>query len=316
MEKKEKTSNENKVKLPQNLGIKVWKILKEKYGIETRKNNIGLMDFEFTQEELNLITSLKLKNPAENDLIGISRLPNLKLLEVETINITALQQQRDIASIGEKDIEEIEKCTSLKSLSIKNQAKVNNIDISNLTNLEDLTISHNQHLEQILGTEHMHNLWTLECFGNNRISSLKGLDKVILQNPELAKLNLDVLLFPDAVGYDYRTGEYNKEAFSLIQELSQMGEVGWSEGLNRNQAIRINTYQMVKLHNKSCQILQDNIPSSANKRDVIVGIEEYLSQNVKYDYESMQNRKYKYNRIWDRKSKTIKWSKIWSKWSI
>ena len=82
MEKKEKTSNENKVKLPQNLGIKVWKILKEKYGIETRKNNIGLMDFEFTQEELNLITSLKLKNPAENDLIGISLLPNLKLLEV------------------------------------------------------------------------------------------------------------------------------------------------------------------------------------------------------------------------------------------
>ena len=131
-----------------------------------------------------------------------------------------------------------------------------------------------------------------------------------------AKLNLDVLLFPDAVGYDYRTGEYNKEAFSLIQELSQMGEVSWSEGLNRNQAIRINTYQMVKLHNKSCQILQDNIPSSANKRDVIVGIEEYLSENVKYDYESMQNRKYKYNRIWNRESKTIKWPKIWSKWSI
>ena len=47
---------------------------------------------------------------------------------------------------------------------------------------------------------------------------------------------------------------------------------------------------MIQLHNKACKILSENVPESAGSKDIIIGIEDYLSRNVKYDYEGMKNR--------------------------
>ena len=43
------------IKLALDIGLKIVDVLKTK-GIEPRKNKLGLLSFEFTQEELNEIT--------------------------------------------------------------------------------------------------------------------------------------------------------------------------------------------------------------------------------------------------------------------
>lgn len=290
MQQKKENFEDEKIALPMNLGIRVWKILEQKYNISRRTNKLGLLDFNFSREELELITSLKIERPSQGELQGISLLPNLQNLEIKSEGITAHMQQKNIQSIGKEDLKEIAKCASLKSLSIVNQARADYLDVSKLEQLEILTISHNQHLEEISGMEKLSNLWKLECYGNNRLTSIEGLDAIITQNPELGEVNLDVLLFPNAIGYNVKNGEYNSKALSSIQELSDIGQVSWREGRNGNRAIKINTYQMIQLHNKACKILSENVPESAGSKDIIIGIEDYLSRNVKYDYEGMKNR--------------------------
>ena len=43
------------IKLPLSLGLKINEILKEKINFVPRKNKIGMMTFEFTRGELDLI---------------------------------------------------------------------------------------------------------------------------------------------------------------------------------------------------------------------------------------------------------------------
>lgn len=275
-----------KVKLPVSLGLAVWKILKEEYNVQPRKNSLGLMDFCFTEDELRQIKKIVFIDPSPGNLAGISLLPNLQTLDIKSHGITAHLQQKDIPSISDMDIKEIQKCTSLKNLSIVNQAKVSSLDVSKLKHLQQLTVTHNQHLDEIYGMEELENLWLLECYGNNRLHGIKNLDKVIQKNQELAKLDLDVLLFPNAIGYNIRTGEYNRQVLSQIQD---MQTTSWNESLNGNRAIKINTNQMILLHNKACKINDENIPSGASIKDAIIGIELYLARNVKYDYDGMKH---------------------------
>ena len=66
-------NNEDKmVKLPSRLGLIVWEILQKEHNIQPRKDKMEMMDFNFTEEELGLITSLNLQNLSEGDLKGIS----------------------------------------------------------------------------------------------------------------------------------------------------------------------------------------------------------------------------------------------------
>ena len=284
-------NNEDKmVKLPSRLGLIVWEILQKEHNIQPRKDKMEMMDFNFTEEELGLITSLNLQNLSEGDLKGISLLPNLQVLSVESKGLTSYKRPNDILSIGEMDVEEIGKCKSLQALSIVNQAKVEFLDLTDLTNLNSLTITDNSHLEEIYGINNLNDLWILNCYGNERLHHIDGLDKMILQNEDLSKVNLDLLLFPDAIGYDHLTGKYNKDSVKQLEEFSQFGDVSWCETLNGNRGIiKTNTNQMIQLHNKCCQILSENVPNSASTRDTIIGIEGYLARNVKYDDDALKN---------------------------
>lgn len=275
--------------LPQDLGLVVSKILKEKHNIETKLNKMGLMSFEYTPEELALITDIKLTNPVQGMLRGVELLPNLKSISVTTEAITAHLQDKNIPSISDEDISSIEQCTSLKSLKIVNQAKVSSLDVLKLDKLVTLEITHNQRMDSLSHLENLRNLCELSVYGNNMMFDTPNFGQVILNNQEIAELNLDVLLFPNAIEYNTRTGEYNDKVIMVLKELSDMGSVKWSESLNRNRAIQINNNQMIKLHNRACEILSQNVPESAGVRDSIIGIENYLAQNVQYDYDGMKH---------------------------
>lgn len=272
-----------KIKFPINLGMEISQILQDKYNVQPRKDKLGMVDLSFTEQKLSLITSLELKHPVPGSLQGLHLLPNLKSLSIESRGITAHMQQKNISSITDKDMEEIAQCTTLEDLSIVNQGKLTWLDVSNLENLQRLVVSHNQHLDNISGMDNLKNLWILKCYGNNILQEIENLDQILVQNSELGELSLDVLLFPNAIGYNPRTGEYNEDSLDKIQDLAQGSIVTWEEALNGNKSIKINTNQMIKLHNKSCEILENNISPAANTRDTIIGIEQYLAINVKYD---------------------------------
>ena len=115
-----------------------------------------------------------------------------------------------IASISDDEIKEIAQCTSLEELSIVNQAEISYIDVSRLSNLRVLEIHHNENLDEIIGLEEINGLWEIDIFGNNRLGKIENLDRIILSNEELADLQLDVLSFPDAIGLNRSTMEYNE----------------------------------------------------------------------------------------------------------
>ena len=277
-----------KIKLPTSLGLQISKLLREKHNIQPRKDRMGLLDFSFTEQELSLITSLEIKNPVPGLLEGLHFLPNLQSLSVETSGITAHMKPTDILSITDKDMTEISKCTSLRTLSIVNQAKATGLNVSQLENLKKLVVTHNEHLDDISGLDNLKKLGLLKCFGNNRLYQIENLDQALIQNTELCELSLDVLLFPNAIGYKQHTGQYNMDALAQIQELSTDGTVYWEESLVNN-SIKIKTNQMIQLHNKACEILADNIAPSEDTRTIIIGIEQYLARNVRYDYDGMKN---------------------------
>ena len=280
---------ENRIRLPWYLAIEVSKILEERYNIKRKPDRNGLLDSSFTIEELRKITYLEIDNPIQGCLEGVHLLPNLKSIKVKTEAITAHLQDKDVLSIGDKDIKSISICKSLEELSLVNQAKITYLDVSKLEKLQALTITHNQHLNEVHGMDKLKKLWELSCYGNNRLFYAGGLDKVIINNPELSKIWLDTLLFPETIRYNVRRGEYNQQIIYKLKEISEVGDIKWCESLNGNNAIKINNYQMIQMHNKACEILEKTIPEGASSRDIIIGIENYLSRNVKYDYDSLKS---------------------------
>ena len=114
----------------------------------------------------------------------------------------------------------------------------------------------NKNLDEIIGLEEINGLWEIDIFGNNRLGKIENLDRIILSNEELADLQLDVLSFPDAIGLNRSTMEYNDDALEAIKEL----DAKWKESMHGKTQIVINNAQMILLHNKACQILDENIP--------------------------------------------------------
>lgn len=289
---------QEKIRLAPGLAIIVWKELREKHGIQQRKDKQGFPDWSCTMAELGLITKLKIENPNRNDLKGISQLYNLQSLTVVSFGSSEYKKDNDISTITDRDMREICQIKSLKFLEINNQADVSYIDLSQLRNLQDLSIINNPNLEGLDGFESQTKLEGLTCYGNRSLMQIPGLNQCINQCGELMEINLDVLLFPESIDYNSRTGEYNQETANRIAEIAtSTGYVKWHEALPglkytafKMDSIQINHYQMIQMHNKCCKILAENVPEYAENKDTILGIETYLAQNVTYDHKALKEK--------------------------
>lgn len=286
--------NVEKIELPFYLEDVVAQELKDKHGVNKERENVGhFAHFRFTQEELSKITELKLTNPVSGRLEGVELLPNLRRLYVESTTNDEYTASRYISSIGDKDVCSIEKCKNLEILSIINQSNITEIDLSQLTKLKELNINKNTNLETIDGLDKLKKLESLSCYGNISLQNIENLDKAIIQNKDnLIDMNLDVQLFPKAIGYKVSNGSYSQEAMDTIDYVNGT-EVGnhnvmWYECLNRDN-IKISTYNMLQMHNKACQILHDILPRNSSTFDAVVAVERYLAEKVTYDDESRLN---------------------------
>lgn len=274
------------VKLPISLGIKVNKILQEKIQFTPRTNKMGLLSFEFTIDELSLIDRLSFDNPVQGGIEGVELLPNLKSLIIKSVGNTAYTQDKYVNSISNKDGSYIAKCKNLEELDIENQAKLSFIDVSQMKRLHFLSVKRNAGLEEIYGLDSLEELWQLDCFGNESLTQIEGLNTTIMQNEELRDLKLDVLLFPDAIAYDHKTGKFNEAITKKFDEMN----ISWHEILSNGKSIKINNYQMMNMHKTAITVLEDYVPKDSDNRTTVIGIEEYLAENVKYDDESLNSR--------------------------
>ena len=125
------------IKLPSSLGLIIIEILR-KQNIEPRTTQTGtfngMLSFEFTQEELDLIKEINIINPSYNCLNGIEHLHCLEKLNIKTIGSTAYKKEPP--SINDKDIARIAKINSLKSLKIDNQNKITWLYLDHLENFQ------------------------------------------------------------------------------------------------------------------------------------------------------------------------------------
>lgn len=277
----------NRIKIPStSLSLEIVRILQDEHGIEPKKSAMGCLELSFTPEELGLITKLKITNPAEGDLRGIELLPNLEVLEIESSIDPDFTHPKDVCSIDDRDVDEIAKCKSLKSLSVVNQNNITWLNVLGLNQLNQLVVTNNKNLEQIYGLDTIPDLWVLKCYGNNLLYEIKNLEQIILGTDET---HLDVLLFPNAIGYNHITGEYNETAVKRILEQGNYRQNSWREGLPNNRFIPITSYQMIQMHNKACEILDSNVSEYASDRDVVVGIENYMARNISYDKKALRH---------------------------
>lgn len=106
-----------------------------------------------------------------------------------------------------------------------------------------------------------------------------------MQNEELTDLNLDLLLFTDAMGFDIKSGKINEDTLKRFDDMN----VSWHETFANEKSIKINNYQMMQMHKKACSALEEYVPKYGEKETIVMGIEQYLAENVKYDHEAVNN---------------------------
>ena len=296
--------NDENIELSESLKLIVAKELRDKHGIDKWEKYNILIGCRFTKEELAKITELKIENPHKGDLKDIEFFTNLRHLSITSTQDDKYINLEKVRSISDNEISGIEKCKNLESLTIVNQTGITDIDLGDLPKLKEVNINNNTNLETISGIDNLSKLEQLSCYGNISLQNIKNLDKAIIQNKgNLKGMNLDVLLFPKAIGYKVN-GTYNQEAMNAIEQINggitgknMIGfindkaddKVTWTEPLNLKDKATIGMNSMLKMHNKACQILHDILPRDRGTLDTVVAVERYLAENVTYDYESLKH---------------------------
>jgi hypothetical protein len=259
----------------------------------------------FSPEDLRKIKKINI--PLDHDSIkGIELLPNLEEITIGKLQhgaVTAFSVFNTDLSIDNADLDLVKKCKKLKKLAIINQPNLSKIDLTGLPNITHLQIVQNNKLKRIKGLKSCPALESFSCYGNKNLPIVEDLGNVILkQKHKLKDLELDLLTFPQAIGYQassvtsqtYKASEaFNHQILTALNQIDSIGRVQWLESFPQ-APIRLRHDQMLKMHNKACEILDLKIPRTAGTRDTVIGIERWLAQNVTYDAQGMQQAQYKH----------------------
>lgn len=261
-----------KIQLPLYLGVKIQERLREKYGIETDNRN-------FSREELDLVDELTVVPPIEGELEGIEQLRNIEKLVIESVGNTSFQTEC-ISSISSKDIQSITQCNNLRELSIINQSKIETLDCSKFKGLTSLTIKNNRKLQEINGLEDLSRLEEFCCYGNESLQSISNLGDIIVENDELIRIELDMMLFPDAINFSRISGFYDDEPFEKLKKVECVSKAVFVQSMLKKE-VNITCEKMMQLHQKAMQILIENSIDGTDAQ-IAENIEKYIDKNTEY----------------------------------
>ena len=255
------------IKLPIGLGTTVAGILKG-YGIEPRVNSLGLLSLEFTQEELDMIKELNIVNPQHGSLNGIENLKCLEKLSISTTGETAYDKTP--TSISDKDIKTIGMINTLKSLEIDNQRGITWVYLDNLSNLEELRITKNTSLQDVVGLDKLTKLKEITEYGNKELYQIENIATAI-NNNDLDVLELDVLHYDEVV--------------KDCPNIKDMINCSFSEQVIGKQKVSYSYYQMLLFHKRCLQIAKLADGFSSDKMEKIIYLENLLAKKISYDYD-------------------------------
>ena len=162
-----------------------------------------MIDFnKFTQEELATVTSLELKESSYEDISPLKYCTNLKELSIISANAKFLDtSMTDDAKMNYvmkkskiKDFSVISDLTNLEYLTISYDDNLTELDVSRLKNLFELKLDHNPNLTQLKGLENATGLSKLDLYANG-ISNSFDLQNLI-QNGILSDIQLDFDMYP------------------------------------------------------------------------------------------------------------------------
>ena len=285
-----------KIKMPVALGLAISKALKEERGIQTTVNEYGLLEFAFLPEDLELVQKIEIGHITKDSLEKIEHLKNLETLiisneddsevDLNSENKTESEHESDEYSIEDRDFMDIAQCKNLKKLVVIAQNKLKNVDLNYFEKLEHVEFRCNKRLSKIEAGRSVKNLKTFICCDNEELENTEEIGRIIERNQNLSRIEIDVMNFPDAIKFDYHSGEYNHE---IVQRLRNIPNIIFEECFEAERSITLSLDEMVKMHNKACEILHLYVQDTANKKDLIVGVENYLAKNVEYDEKAGQH---------------------------
>jgi len=241
----------------------------------------------FTKEELESITTLKLKDGHFRDISELKYLTNLVDLEISSVNAKDVspkfrgglqpQYRYDNAKIETKDFSVISSLPNLKYLTINYVDGLEQLDVRALDNLAILELEGNSNLTQIVGLEDKKSLETLILLKNG---ITRGFDLGKLLNSSLVSFNLDFDLYPILKKVNPNIDEIIKRkdghAFS------------WSENISNIRYNSMPSSLIRQMDDKVKEILTDIINDSYTDIEKICAIYAYIIQNVKYDYDALK----------------------------
>lgn len=250
-------------------------------------NRISNLDYnEFTQEELNKITKLKINNSSIKDISELYYCTNLKELEISSTvakkmaNVNSKYRYDPIndykfMQVAITDFSVIEKLSNLEYLKIENVTTIKNLDLSNLKKLYSLDLSNNQNLRMLLGLEKLNELSELKLYRNNIKTSI-DLEKMLENN--LNSVQLDFDLYPNLVNT-------NPNIYEVMRKYIKDGHnFKFSENLSGFCTNDILPIKMNEMHNKAQEILSKIIKDDYTDIEKIVAIYYYLIKHVTYDW--------------------------------
>lgn len=174
---------------------------------------------EVDEKQLDSVTSLSV---SKKDLSSLKYFKNVDTLFLESF-----------PSIENTDIEHIAKILpNLKSLKIKEQSALIQLDVSHLEKLEELCLIHNDNLESIKGIDKVKRF---TFYDNKDFRNVKQIVDLLLNNKE-STITLDIIYYVNLV----------KELCDLNQDVSLLDRFTWveSEGL-RSYSIHEYTKQEI-----------------------------------------------------------------------
>ena len=259
------------IKIPYSIGIPIVKYLEEK-GIEPRKDSGGGLTFQFTQEELDQVNSIRIDEPTSGCLQGLEYCRNLKNLEIINKPYSAFKKRN--MSINDADIKTISKLVSLESLSIVGQKDITWVDVTDLINLEQLSIQRNVSLDLVEGLESLKKIKEVSVFGNKELYELPNIVSLVNDN-ELDVLELDLLDFP--------------EVSELMPKLLAIPTCQFYETCTVGKDVHYNCSSALLFQKKCLGIIKQILSQRPeNKLNTIILVEKYIAEHITYDYEALE----------------------------
>ena len=313
MEKKIRIENDNLVNI---LRLKLEEKVKEDYTEENSISEDSILaqkDFwdrniddveyyddwykDFTQEELDSITELKICYEEVRDIKDLEKLHNLKKLSIISGN-SNLYAKFENGEIDEEsphyrektNIEDfgiLGKLKSIEELRIESEENLSKLDVTNMKNLKKLELINNMNLKEVIGLNETENLEKI-LMSKNGTGSLELREFDIMstvENRKLKEVILDVDMYPNLIKKFPHLAE-------KIEEYEKNNErvYTWIENriVYNCWANKFSTRDVKEMDIKVEEILQNIIEPEYTEIEKTLAIYNYITDNVDYDHKMLE----------------------------